>query len=271
MMIKHIFNRRSASDPCLQRRNGVRMFATENTSTDLPPPPPPPPPPSASNHPTSDSLSSDEEAYNISNINVKPWFPPSPKTMEGRDTSSSSTSSSTTFSSSPRSRLSSVTLAYLGDSIYEMYVRRHFLFPPLRVEEYHKRTVNAVRAETQAAIYDILTATAPQQVEAAEGGKDPQLGTSPQPSKKAKMTDTFTLTGEEREVLKWGLNSQVQPPARLRKIPGATLLYRKATAVECLTGYLYLASSSSSSSSHDRLHDFLSTCMTLTLSKTPLD
>ncbi len=47
-------------------------------------------------------------------------------------------------------QLSPIALAYLGDAVYELFVRRCFLFPPQRVQTYHRRVVAQVRAEAQA-------------------------------------------------------------------------------------------------------------------------
>jgi ribonuclease III family protein len=47
-------------------------------------------------------------------------------------------------------QLSPAALAYLGDTVYELYVRRMLLFPPKRSQDYHAQVVKQVRAETQA-------------------------------------------------------------------------------------------------------------------------
>ncbi|CAI0392222.1 unnamed protein product [Linum tenue] len=60
----------------------------------------------------------------------------------------------------PRSTFNAATLAYIGDGIYEtffcpppppmqLYARRHFLFPPLNIEEYNERVMAVVRCEAQ--------------------------------------------------------------------------------------------------------------------------
>ncbi|KAL6568242.1 hypothetical protein OROHE_003926 [Orobanche hederae] len=51
----------------------------------------------------------------------------------------------------PRSVLSPPSLAYIGDCIYELYARRHFLFPPLNIKEYNDRVMAVVRCEAQLA------------------------------------------------------------------------------------------------------------------------
>lgn len=53
--------------------------------------------------------------------------------------------------SSPRlNQLSPAALAYVGDAIYELYIRTHYLLPPKRLQVYHEQVVAQVRAESQA-------------------------------------------------------------------------------------------------------------------------
>ena len=47
-------------------------------------------------------------------------------------------------------QLSATALAYLGDAVYELYVRSHFLLPHKRSQTYHNLVVSHVRAEAQA-------------------------------------------------------------------------------------------------------------------------
>jgi ribonuclease-3 family protein len=47
-------------------------------------------------------------------------------------------------------RLSPAAWAYLGDAVYELYVRSSYLVPPKRLQAYHEMVVGQVRAETQA-------------------------------------------------------------------------------------------------------------------------
>lgn len=47
-------------------------------------------------------------------------------------------------------RLSPAAWAYLGDAVYELYVRTLYLVPPKRLNAYHELVVGQVRAETQA-------------------------------------------------------------------------------------------------------------------------
>ena len=48
-------------------------------------------------------------------------------------------------------RLSPAFLAYIGDAVYELYVRTAYLLPPRKLADYHNQVVAQVRAETQAA------------------------------------------------------------------------------------------------------------------------
>ncbi|MBA0870357.1 hypothetical protein Goshw_011364 [Gossypium schwendimanii] len=56
----------------------------------------------------------------------------------------------------PRSVFNAATLAYIGDCIYELYARRHFLYPPLSIEEYNDRVTSVVRCEAQDALLQEL-------------------------------------------------------------------------------------------------------------------
>jgi ribonuclease-3 family protein len=100
------------------------------------------------------------------------------------------------------SQLSPASLAYIGDAVYELYVRAYYLLPPRRVGEYHRQVVAQVRAEQQAAYLNIL---APD------------------------------LTEAEREIVRRGRNAATGKPKRL-----PLHIYQQATSLETLIGYLYL-------------------------------
>ncbi|VVA97532.1 unnamed protein product, partial [Arabis nemorensis] len=107
----------------------------------------------------------------------------------------------------PRSVFNAASLAFIGDSIYELYARRHFLFPPLSIEDYNDRVRAVVRCEAQ---YALLK----------------------------KLVDDDFLTKQERDVLKWGKNiGSVRTRSRRR---AGTAVYNKASSLETLIGYLYL-------------------------------
>jgi ribonuclease-3 family protein len=98
--------------------------------------------------------------------------------------------------------LSPAALAYLGDAVYELHMRAYYLTPPSRMQEYHGRVVKQVRAEAQAnCVRQILP----------------------------------RLTDEEQTLLKKGRNAATGCPKRL-----SPDIYRQATALETLIGYLYL-------------------------------
>ncbi|MCL1905492.1 MAG: ribonuclease III [Clostridiales bacterium] len=100
--------------------------------------------------------------------------------------------------------LPSLTLAYIGDAVYELAVREHLLKSgACKVRELHDKAVAYVRAERQAAL---------------AGEIEP------------------LLNEEERAVLRRGRNAKGghQPP---NASVGA---YRRATGLEALIGHLYL-------------------------------
>jgi ribonuclease-3 family protein len=102
----------------------------------------------------------------------------------------------------PPGRLSPAALAYLGDAIFEVYVRASLLLPPRRIADYHQQVVSQVRAESQALFLQSLEAD---------------------------------LTEQEQEIVRRGRNAAGPGPRRL-----APTLYQQATGLETLLGYLYL-------------------------------
>ena len=99
-------------------------------------------------------------------------------------------------------QLSPSSLAYLGDAVYELYVRTQFLLPPKRVSDYHDQVVSTVRAESQA--------------------------------ESLKLLEPY-LTETEKDILRRGRNAASGCPRRL-----SPKVYQKATSLETLLGYLYL-------------------------------
>ncbi len=99
-------------------------------------------------------------------------------------------------------QLSPSSLAYLGDAVYELYVRTRFLLPPKRVSDYHHQVVSQVRAESQAVFLRRL---------------EPYL------------------TEGEKDILRRGRNAASGCPRRL-----SPEIYQQATSLETLLGYLYL-------------------------------
>ncbi len=99
---------------------------------------------------------------------------------------------------------SPLTLAYLGDSVFDLYIKSHFVKASNKqVEKYHKDVINIVNARHQ-----------------------------------ARFMDTYMdqLTDEEVTIFKRGRNASVHTKAK-----NATMAqYKKATGFEALIGYLYL-------------------------------
>ena len=93
-------------------------------------------------------------------------------------------------------------LAYLGDAVYELYIRTQYLIPPKRLQTYHHAVVAQVRAESQA--------------------------------QHLRSLQTY-FTSEELEILRRGRNATTGKPRRLNPET-----YQQATSLETLMGYLYL-------------------------------
>jgi ribonuclease III family protein len=93
-------------------------------------------------------------------------------------------------------------LAYIGDAVYELHIRTHYLLPPKRLEAYHKQVVDQVRAEGQA-----------RQLRSLEPH----------------------LTASELDIVKRGRNAASNRSKRVNPE-----VYQQATGLEALIGYLYL-------------------------------
>ncbi|CAL0332421.1 unnamed protein product [Lupinus luteus] len=108
----------------------------------------------------------------------------------------------------PRSVFNAATLAYIGDCIYELYARRHFLFPPLGIEEYNVRVTAVVRCEAQDALL-------------------------------LKLLNSDFLSDQEKDVLRWGKNIDSTSKTKTKKRAGSAV-YSRASSLETLVGYLYM-------------------------------
>lgn len=120
------------------------------------------------------------------------------------------------ISQSQIQQLSPTALAYLGDAIYELYVRMFYLLPIQRTDTYHRLVVAQVRAETQALHLRSLT---------------PHLRTA------------------ELEIVRRGRNAASGRPKRVDPE-----IYQQATSLETLIGYLYLTDSQRLTELLQKLH-----------------
>jgi ribonuclease-3 family protein len=111
---------------------------------------------------------------------------------------------------SPR-QWSPISYAFLGDGVWELYIRRLFFAPPSRPLEYDLKCKRAVRAEAQ----DLVL---------------------------RHLIDADFFSDDELGIVKWGRNASYgNTPQRLRgKGKGGFAIYRNASALECVVGYMYM-------------------------------
>ncbi|MDO4744706.1 MAG: ribonuclease III domain-containing protein [Clostridia bacterium] len=103
----------------------------------------------------------------------------------------------------PPAQFSPLTLAYVGDCVYELFVRTYLLKDTnLPVQKLHKSAIKMVNAKAQSDLYQ-------------------------------KVKDS--LTDEETAVYKRGRNTNSHPPKNANMVD-----YKSATGMEALIGYLYL-------------------------------
>mmetsp|Transcript_5068 Transcript_5068/g.14213 ORF Transcript_5068/g.14213 Transcript_5068/m.14213 type:complete len:133 (-) Transcript_5068:317-715(-) len=105
--------------------------------------------------------------------------------------------------------MSSTDLAYIGDVVYELFVRSKFVWPSRRTKDLQTAVVSLVRAEFQA---ELLA-----KIRSSRTG--------------------FVLTSTENGILSRGRNAVGGSKNNRRSDPAA---YQDATALEALIGYLYI-------------------------------
>lgn len=101
--------------------------------------------------------------------------------------------------------LAPLSLAYVGDAVFELYVRSRLLIPSKRIRDYHQQVVSQVKAEQQSCYVDRLLPY---------------------------------LSEAEQDIVRRGRNATT---GRNRRAKGAD--YQKATGLEALIGFLYLSDS----------------------------
>ena len=102
--------------------------------------------------------------------------------------------------------LNPLALAYLGDSVYEVYIRRYLIDKGItKVNDLTKSAKDYVSAKSQSKILN-------------------------------KLIDTNFLTEDELEIVRRGRNSKSHKAPKNTDI----ITYKYATGFECLIGYLYL-------------------------------
>ena len=100
-----------------------------------------------------------------------------------------------------------ITLAYLGDSVYEVYIREYLISKGIvYVVDLQKEAIKYVSAKSQAKILDYLV-------------------------------NNNYLTEEEVSIVKRGRNYKRDSHPKNTDI----ITYKKSTGFECLVGYLYLS------------------------------
>ena len=99
--------------------------------------------------------------------------------------------------------LSPISLAYVGDAVFELYVRSRLLFPAKRIRDYHQQVVAQVKAEQQSDYVEQLMSH---------------------------------LRPEEIDILRRGRNA-----TQGRNRRAEARVYQRATGFEALIGFLYLS------------------------------
>ncbi len=99
---------------------------------------------------------------------------------------------------------SPLTLAYIGDAVYELYVRTYLIKDSnLPVNRLHKEAIHLVNAKAQSDLFQKIK---------------------------------NELTEEEMQIYKRGRNTNSHPPKNADMVD-----YKSATGVEALIGFLYLS------------------------------
>lgn len=104
-------------------------------------------------------------------------------------------------------RMSGTDLAYIGDSVFELFIRSKCVWPSKRTSDLQHQVVGLVRAEKQSELLE-------------------------------RLKNEFELTEKEGQVLMRGRNAVTKSKNNRRKNPVA---YQDSTAFEALIGYMYIS------------------------------
>ena len=110
-------------------------------------------------------------------------------------------------SSAQPDQMSASSLAYLGDVVFELFIRSRYVWPSRRMPQLQNTVVSLVNAEAQSKLLQ-------------------------------KFVDNFKLTSAEQGVLARGRNASLT--AR-KKGKGGESMYQDSTAFEALIGYTYIS------------------------------
>ena len=118
-------------------------------------------------------------------------------------------------------RMNTTALAFIGDAVYEVYVREHVLeFEKKNVDLLHKMAIKYVRADGQALAIKRLM-------------KEGELALDPENAGKA---EGFVLTKEEMSLVRRARNHKSASKPK----NADPIIYKWATAFEALVGFMKL-------------------------------
>lgn len=110
----------------------------------------------------------------------------------------------------PQRHWNALSLALLGDAVWEMHVRQFYMFPPEGSKRLREKVKADVMAETQAKCLQ-------------------------------RLRDNNVLSDKETDVLRWALNARWSKPKRFAAGNIPMLIYKEASALEALVGHLHLS------------------------------
>jgi len=109
-------------------------------------------------------------------------------------------------------QMSASSLAYLGDVVFELFVRSRYVWPSRRMSDLQNTVVAIVRAEAQSKLLQ-------------------------------KLIESFPLTSTEQSVLARGRNANLtaRKKGKSANSGGGASAYQDSTAFEALVGYIYIS------------------------------
>lgn len=136
-------------------------------------------------------------------------------------------------------KLNTTSMAYIGDAVYEVYVRAHVMQKDAaHADALHKRAVAFVRAEGQASVIKQLMKEREAAVKAAEqaAASDFTVEQGLHAADEISEAEAFLLTAEEAALVRRARNRK----SATKPKNADPVTYKWATAFEALAGWLYL-------------------------------